>query len=83
MLDFWTQEIFRLHPGFVGNEFMGKLALLATLSGDIALDRDQWRRRSARDNPRALNDRVNEHAHATLPGAVGILGVLAGDEQGG
>ena len=31
MMDVWTQEMLRLHPGFVGNEFMGKLALLATL----------------------------------------------------
>ena len=31
MMDVWTQEMLRLHPGFVGDEIMGKLALLATL----------------------------------------------------
>ena len=30
-MDVWSQEMLRLHPGFVGDEFMGKLALLATL----------------------------------------------------
>ena len=68
---------FSFTPGLRGQRIDGQTGIAGDIAGDIALDRDQWRRRSARDTPQALNDRVNEHAQATLPGAVGMLGVQA------
>ena len=79
MMDLWTQEMLRLHPGFVGDEFMGKLTLLATL---LWTESVASKLGTATIRRPSMNASANTHTLSFL-GLSARWGVLAGEEQGG